>query len=230
MNYLHFIPHVNRIDLTSIALNSVRNLWSSTVIIDNSSNSDEVISLSDKYNFQFNVLKPPVPLTTAQTYNLIRLIAIEKQLNFITFMHNDCEVLTENGDLMLVEEANEQFSNVFNRIGFINYNNVNSEQQRTNDDLFCAYKTDMLKDVGEWDWLCCPFYFLDNDYMRRMTIKQWRSYSMENLQCKHHNSCSTVKSDKLRKLINPAYFNVSKELMNIKWIDCDGNWDNLKDE
>jgi hypothetical protein len=230
MNYLHFIPHVNRIDLTSIALNSVKNLWDRTIIIDNSNNSKEILSLFDYHNFQFNILKPPVPLTTAQTYNLMRLIAIEQSVDFITFMHNDCEILTQNGDLMLIEESNEQFSNPFNRVGFINYNNTDSEQKHMNDDLFCSYNTNMLQDVGEWDWLCCPFYFLDNDYMRRMSVNGWKSYSMENLYCKHHNASSTIKADKLRKLINPIYFDVSKELMKIKWLEYNGNWDNLKDD
>ena len=39
MNYLHFIPHVNRIDLTSIALNSVKNILDRTIVIDNSYNT-----------------------------------------------------------------------------------------------------------------------------------------------------------------------------------------------
>lgn len=228
MNYLHFIPHVNRIDLTSIALNSVKNILDRTIVIDNSHNS-ELSTLSSKKN-KFHILTPPVPLTTAQTFNLMRRIAIEQNLDFITFMHNDCEVLTQNGDLMLIDCAKNLFSNNTNNIGFIHYNNTISDK-RMNDDLFCAYKTDMLKNVGEWDWICFPFYFLDTDYFARMNEKEWKTFTIENLECKHQSgSSSTTKSDKLRWLCNPYFYMISEQLMNIKWKDYHGNWDNLKDE
>jgi len=228
MNYLHFIPHVNRIDLTSIALNSVKNILDRTIVIDNSYNS-ELSTLSSQKN-KFHILSPPVPLTTAQTFNLMRKIAIEQNLDFITFMHNDCEVLTQNGDLMLIDCAKNLFSDNTNNIGFIRYNNTISDK-RMNDDLFCAYKTDMLKNVGEWDWICFPFYFLDTDYFTRMNEKEWKTFTIENLECKHHSgSSSTAKSDKLRWLCNPYFYMISEQLMNIKWKDYHGNWDNLKDE
>lgn len=226
MNYLHFIPHVNRIDLTSIALNSVKNILHKTIVIDNS--NDSSLSNFISKNNSFHILKPPVPLNTAQTFNLMRKIALEKKLDFITFMHNDCEVLTNYGDLMLVDCAMTLFSDNTNKIGFINYNNLSSDKQM-NDDLFCAYRTDMLKDVGEWDWLCFPFYFLDNDYFKRMNQKGWKTFTIENLTCKHHSdAASTIKSDKIRKLINPYFYIASEQLMNIKWHDYNGDWSNLK--
>jgi hypothetical protein len=227
MNYLHFIPHVNRIDLTSIALNSVRNLWSSTVIIDNSEQS-EFSQFSSQKN-QFHIITPPVPLNTAQTLNFIRKIAIEKQLDFITFMHNDCEVLTDNGDLMMLDCASTVFKEN-NEIGFIKYNNM-INGTASNDDLFCAFKTEMLIDVGSWDWICFPYYFLDTDYFQRMTNKGWKTFTIDNLECKHHSdSNTTVKNDVIRKISNPYFYVASNQLMDIKWNDYYGNWDNLKDD
>jgi len=229
MNYLHFIPHVNRIDLTSIALNSVKNIWDRTIIIDNSNDITFGNNICNTYQFEFNIIKPIVPLNTAQTYNMMRIIGIQQNMDFISFMHNDCEVLTENGDLLLINHAIEQFSETNNKIGLVNYNTSTSEN-KGNDDLFCAYRTDMLKDVGEWDWLCFPFYFLDIDYFKRMNQKGWKTFTIKNLHCKHHNLCSTVKSDKVRWLSNPYFYVASDQLMNIKWNDYDGNWDNLKDD
>lgn len=226
MNYLHFIPHVNRIDLTSIAINSVSNILHNTIIIDNSNDSEFTKFVSK--NNKFHVLTPPVPLSTSQTFNLIRKIAIERHLDFITFMHNDCEVITKYGDLMMIDCAKDLFSNQNNSVGFIHYNNTCSDKKQ-NDDLFCAFKTEMLVDVGEWDWICFPFYFMDTDYFRRMDKKGWRTFTIENLDCKHlEESANTIKADKLRWLSNPYSYIASEQLMNIKWNDYDGDWGNIK--
>jgi GT2 family glycosyltransferase len=86
----------------------------------------------------------------------------------------------------------------------------------------------MLSDVGEWDWLCCPFYFLDIDFMKRVRKRGWTIAKTPGIMCRHHSDASsTIKSDKLRGLINPYYFSVSQNLMDFKWTRLDGDWSNL---
>lgn len=221
MKFLHFIPHVNRIDLTALALNSCKNLWNDTILIDNTANNTLKEQLSSIINFDFNIISPSVPLTTAQTYNYIRNIAIKEKTDFISFMHNDCEILSENGDLELITKSKEIFKNKESKIGWLHHAN------KENEDLFCTYKTDMLIDVGEWDWLCFPFYYLDIDFIKRVRSKGWTIQSIDSVKCKHHNNASnTIKSDKLRAMINPYYFGISETFMNIKWNQYNGYWPN----
>ena len=221
MKYFHFIPYVNRLDLTLLAIKSVPNFWSNTIFIDNSTEGSLQNLLAQEINFNFKVIKPPVPLTTAQTYNWIRKIAIEQDTDFVTFMHNDCEVLTPEGDLLLLENARKSFTDE-NKIGWVH------QDANENEDLFCSYRTSMLSDVGEWDWLCCPFYFLDIDFMKRVRKRGWTIEKTPGIMCRHHSDASsTIKSDKLRGLINPYYFSVSQNLMDFKWTRLDGDWSNL---
>lgn len=222
MKTLHFIPHVNRPDLTLCAIKSVPALWQHTIIIDNSEDNLLKDLISTKIDQHINIVKPPVPLTTAQTYNWIRSIAISEKTDLVTFMHNDCEVITPDGDKKLLENAVMSFDLRDTKIGWVH------QDANENEDLFCAYKTEMLMDVGEWDWLCCPFYYLDIDYMRRVRNKGWTIQKTPGILCKHHSDASsTIKSSKLRGLINPYYFGVSQTLMNIKWTRLDGDWSNL---
>lgn len=221
MKYLHFIPYVNRADLTILALRSIPNLWERTILIDNSDTKDLAEQIGSNFDFGFTVVQPPVPLTTAQTYNWMKFLAIQEETDFITFMHNDCEVITDNGDKALLDEATKLFSED-NNIGWIHHDSD------INEDLFCAYKTQMLKDVGDWDWLCCPFYYLDIDYMRRVRKMGWTIQKTPGIMCKHHNgTSSTIKSSKLRALINPYYLQVSQILTEMKWSKLDGDWSNL---
>lgn len=189
-NYLHFIAHVNRLDLTIKCLKSCKNLWANTIIVDNSSTPSVKESIRKNTGFDFNVIIPSVPLNTAQTYNLFTKIASEKHCDFFTYIHNDAEIVTKNGDLILIEKANNLLLN--NRIGMIAY-------KSGNDDLFCAYKTEAVLDIGGWDDICFPFYYLDIDFIDRLIFHQWQIHYMEEIEVLHHNDASsTIKSDNRR--------------------------------
>jgi hypothetical protein len=221
MKYINFIPCVNRFDLLTKAIKSVPNTWNNIRIIDNSENNLKDY-LKKEIGFDFTVLEPPVPLTTAQTYNWIRKMAIKEELDYLMFMHNDSEVLTENGDLKLIEASEEEYSKQDSKVGAIHHNN---DWDR---DVFITYSVKMLKDIGEWDWLCMPFYWLDIDFNRRFEKHGWTFKTIDVL-CEHHcNASATIKSDKLRGLINGYYYSVSEVLMKIKWSRYSGDWRNLE--
>lgn len=222
MKFLHFIPHVNRTDLTLKAINSVPNLWHSTILIDNTDNQSLEQEIGKVIDPSITIMTPSVPLNTAQTYNWMRSIGIRANTDFITFMHNDCEVLTPQGDQIFVDTAIKLFNESNQKIGWIYHDS------EIHEDLFCAYKTEMLLDVGGWDWLACPFYYLDIDFSQRVKKAGWTIQKTPGILCKHHSDASsTIKSDKLRGLINPYYFGVSQTLMDIKWSKLGGDWSNL---
>jgi len=218
MKYLNFIPCVNRFDLLVKAIKSVPNTWDHIRIIDNS--DDDLKSyLKNELGFDFNTSKPSVPLTTAQTYNWIRKIAIQEELDYLMFMHNDTEVLTKDGDLRLIEASEEEYSKQDSKIGAFHH------CSNSDPDVFITYSLKMLKEIGEWDWLCMPFYWLDIDFNYRVKKYGW-SFKQINVECEHNNS-QTFKSNKLRSLINPYYWSVSEHLMRLKWTEHDGDWRNL---
>jgi hypothetical protein len=219
MKYINFIPCVNRFDLLAKAIKSVPNTWNNIRIIDNSENNLKDY-LKKEVGFDFAVLEPPVPLTTAQTYNWIRKMAIEEELDYLMFMHNDTKVLTKDGDLKLIQASEEEYSKPDSRIGGIHH------CSDTDPDVFITYSIKMLKEIGEWDWLCMPFYWLDIDFNRRVKKYNW-AFKPISVDVEHDNS-QTIKSNKLRNFINSYYWSVSQHLIQLKWSDYDGDWGNLE--
>jgi hypothetical protein len=199
LKYLHFIPHTRRYDFTEKALLSSRALAERTVVIDNSEGC-EAFSLKEKYRFAYHI--PSVPLTTAQTMNLMRQRAIEAGCDFFIFQHNDAE-LHENTpvDLLLkvhsLINSGEKWGAVF-----------------THYDTFAAFNVQAVKDIGEWDWLRFPFYFLDNDYYKRLRDGGWPIIETE-LGVTHHAS-NTINADPERKQVSDAFFPVCRQLYILK--------------
>lgn len=205
MKAKHFIPHVNNIDLTILAYNSVKDkneLKGKIVIVDNS-DEHEISNHLDIFS-EAKVIYATQPLTTAQTMNWIREIAIQEELDIVSWQHNDAEPLNDT-----VEKAyeiantyitsNKQFGVIF-----------------TNYDTFCIFSVQALKVVGKWDWILFPFYYLDNDYYYRLETNGFEIVNT-NLPCKHHNfSSNTMKSDYLRRLNAQYMGEVSEKLVKEK--------------
>ena len=69
----------------------------------------------------------------------------------------------------------------------------------------------MLEDIGEWDALSFPFYYLDLDFFNRIET-DWK-VSTTNLNIEHKNGGSnTLKNDIERQIVNGYYLEVSKTL------------------
>jgi GT2 family glycosyltransferase len=198
--FKHFIPCVNRLDLLEKAVNSTEALAANTILIDNSGTG----MVAERFK-HLEVYTPDVPLTTAQTYNLIIKLAKERGCDFYTFMHNDGEAHPGVAEALikLAEgklDANERWGVIF-----------------THYDVFCAYNMKAVMDIGEFDWLRFPYYFLDNDYFLRMERAGWAKVNTS-LQVEHHNGASsTIKADPLRNHVNGLLFPISQRLYNEKW-------------
>jgi hypothetical protein len=205
MKLKHFITHVNNIDLTLIAYNSIKDkeiLKNNIYIIDNSEEKEITNHLDDFIGA--NVMYAIQPLTTAQSMNWIRDIAIKEDLDVVSWQHNDAEPLNDT-----VEKAYEIANNYIKsnkKFGVI----------FTNYDTFCIFSIQALKDTGKWDWIYFPFYYLDNDYYHRLEISGYEIVET-NLKCKHHNwSSNTLKSDNARKIHHDITDDSSKKLYESK--------------
>lgn len=201
MKFKHFIPHVNCVDLTIKAVASTLHSVAQdhVVILDNSPDG-EIIAEYALWGVE--VYRATVPLTTAQTMNWMRAIAIEEELDVFGFQHNDGEP-----DPGTIDELYRLAGMATNAWGvlFSNY------------DVCCVFNTAAVSAVGEWDWLRFPFYHLDNDYYHRLRLAGFPTVKT-GLRCRHHNDASnTIKSDPERKLVNDFYFPISAQLLYQKW-------------
>lgn len=201
MNFLHFIPHVNRPDLTAIAVEATKGTIAEdrVVILDNSATGEIV---NQHHLWGVEVRQATVPLTTAQTMNWIRKMAIEENLDCFGFQHNDGEPAPGTIDELYQLASSVEFSW---GVLFSNY------------DVCCVFNTQAVIETGEWDWLRFPFYHLDNDYYYRLQLAGYPARET-GLPCKHHNDASnTIKSDPLRKIVNDHTFSASAQLLQQKW-------------
>lgn len=201
MKFAHFIPHVNRPDLTARALQSTLGTIAEgqTIILDNSADGEIV---RDYVLWGVEIYRATVPLTTAQTMNWIRAIAIENEFDVFGFQHNDGEPpATTIDELYRIASARTEPWGLL----FSNY------------DVCCVFNTAAVSAVGEWDWLRFPFYHLDNDYYHRLRLAGYPTIET-GLPCQHHNDASnTIKSDPKRRLVNDFYFPASAQLLHHKW-------------
>jgi hypothetical protein len=205
MKSKHFITHVNNIDLTLIAYNSVKNqenIKNNLYIIDNSEDR-EIEKNIDKF-LDAKVLYGTQPLTTAQSMNWIREIAIKENLDVVSWQHNDAQPIEDTIEKSY-QLANEYLTNN-RKFGVI----------FTNYDTFCIFNVQALKEVGKWDWVNFPFYFLDNDYYYRIELLGYEIVKT-NLPCIHHNECSnTIRVDENRKIQHTLTHQPLEEIIRIK--------------
>lgn len=201
MKFKHFIPHVNCPHLTATAVQSTNGTIADghVVVLDNSPTGEIV---NHYHLWAVEVYRATVPLTTAQTMNWIRAIAIEEKLDCFGFQHNDGEPADGTIDELyrLASARTEPWGVLF-----------------SNYDVCCVFNTYAVIETGEWDWLRFPFYHLDNDYYHRLRLEGFPTIET-GLPCHHHNNASnTIKSDPKRRLVNDFYFPVSAHLLHQKW-------------
>jgi GT2 family glycosyltransferase len=134
--------------------------------------------------------------------NWMRRIAIVQKLDCFGFQHNDGEPGPGTIDTLyaIAEARSEPWGVLF-----------------TNYDVCCVFNVEAVKAVGEWDWLRFPFYFLDNDYYRRLEEAGYPCVQT-GLPCAHHNDASnTIKANETRRLVNSHFFPVCEQLYKVKW-------------
>ena len=196
-----FIPYVKPRDLLVECLNSIKEWWSITTVINNSGESLDLPS-----DIRIDCETPSQPLGFAQTMNHIQAIAEQGKLDYYMFLHSDA-LITNNVHLKLLtlldelEEKGENWGAIF-----------------TNYDVLAIFKTEALRQVGPWDTIAFPWYFSDNDYYRRITLAGYKIVPAPFPGVIHQNgSSNTLRNDPRRKLIENIYNQAALEIYRIKW-------------
>jgi hypothetical protein len=217
--YIHFIPYVNAPELLEKALLSSASVAAGDlgIVIDNRNDmfqpSPQAIINRLKLNDRFKVYCPDVPLTTAQTMNLIKSMATKLRCKFFTWMHSDGEITAGDG-LNLVEEARKR-----------NASGENWGVLFTHYDVFCAFNVEALKKTGDWDWLRFPYYHLDVDYYHRLRVAGFPCIDYpyhQYITVVHNNDASnTRKNDDVRGAVVDAMNLSADKLLKDKYDGVD---------
>ena len=215
----HFIFHVNNIHLTLNAYNAVKNnieLINNIYIIDNSETKELNNHILGFENCK--IIHANQPLSTAQSMNWMREISILENIDIVSWQHNDAEPIGKT-----VKKSYEIAQHYI-------MNNHKFGAIMTNYDTFVVFSVEALKNVGKWDWISFPFYYLDWDYYCRLNYNGYKIIQSY-LPCNHNNNCSnTIKTDSNRwkqaEFINPAtkmLFDYKLNNLNIDFLNYDLN-------
>lgn len=205
MKYKIYIPHTNKPEMIQECLGHLPDSISNNIILIDNSKEKNLTNFKDKYE----VLETQIQLNTAQTYNLMRKDALSK-VDLLFFMHDDCMVHDDINDFI---SKSLEIMKSDSSVGCVY---VDDGEEYTCKDLLCCYRCGMLEDIGEWDALSFPFYYLDVDFFNRIE-SSW-NVSAINFNIEHKNGGSnTLKNDIERQMVNGYYLEVSKTLFETKW-------------
>ena len=202
----HFIPIVNRVEeLLPWALAGSKALHEHTIIIDNRDTPEEYrVDLPRLVHYHapgVYIHTPDVPLTTAQSMNLMLRIAGRQGHRFFTWQHLDARPLGDSAS-ELVEYAH-QITQEGRRWGVI----------FTHYDAFAAYNVDALNSIGGWDWKRFPYYYLDDDIHARLSRAGYDLIATD-LPVEHLGSTTISRPE--RESINGPIFRASDTLYRLK--------------
>lgn len=181
-----FIPVVNNFELLEKAARSVKpGLYDDYIIFNN---SGSLIPENFYSGTPFRIWEPFNPRSFMETQNIMRQYAIDNKFDYYSFMHNDGEI-HDDSDIRLinhVENMTEKWGVVF-----------------THYDVFCAFNTEAVKEIGEWGDELWPLqrsgYYLDCDYYRRLKLAGYQSSSLVDCQVSHVAS-NTIRDPDQAKL------------------------------
>jgi hypothetical protein len=152
-----YIPYVNNPALLTRAVRSIRPLWSSLIVIDQSSDGIE----ADWINQIAGIYRTaPGTIGFSQMMNWARQEAIDRGAQLLVLMYSDAEPLGESAASTVIEFSRSHFSDKVG-VTFTSY------------DSFAVFNMEALLAVGPWDE-SFPWYYADNDYYRRMHLCGWR--------------------------------------------------------
>lgn len=178
-----FIPVVNNFHLLEKAINSVPQGIFDKYFIFNNSNGK--IPIDTKH---FTVIDKFERLTFRQTQNAMREYAMLYKYDYYCFMHNDGEIVDDSAQRLINMADNLINTNTKWSVIFTNY------------DVFCAYSTKCVKDIGKWgddEWPKEQHsgYYLDNDYYKRMEQSQYKPLKLQNTNVLHNEPSNTIRDE-----------------------------------
>jgi hypothetical protein len=177
VDHLTYIPYVNRPDLLDCAVSSVRDLWPSLVVIDQSLEGLNAQQHPWIDNIAGVFRSPFGSMSFTQMMNWAQAEANERGVQYLVFMHNDAEC-REAIALKLLDCARTQPD-----VGVV----------FTHYDALSVFNVAAIRHVGPWDETF-RWYFADNDYYHRMQLGGWHFCDFGGQQVAHHGS-QTLHSD-----------------------------------
>jgi hypothetical protein len=198
---MHFIPYVNSPELLKTSYESCKHI-KDVYIIDNrepyknNPSPEEVVG-------DCSVIVTSVHLSTAQIMNYMLQTAKVCGDQYFTWQHCDVSYAPE-----IVSRFYDYLETVHSTDWGIIY---------TAYDWLAAYNVCNIDNVGGWDSLRFPWYFLDNDLSIRLYRAGYKLVSAPHFGEIHHSTSSTIRNDSERNHINSYLFPVSQRLLEDKY-------------
>lgn len=205
MRFFSYVFYVNRLDLLERSIGSFSELHSKLIVIDNSISGDIPVFPKD-----VGIYRPPVPLTYAQSMNLILSDALKNQYDAILHFHSDAYTTNPNA----VQEL----------LAFVETLVAKKRKWAcawTLYDILWAINPLALSAIGGWDTRFSD-YFGDNDARRRWELAGWECLDT-GIQGIHHEGSATINSDKKLQFLNSRTFPLYAELYRQKHGGSPGN-------
>lgn len=199
-----FIPYVNRPDLLRRAIDSVPRRLTTTPCVINNSGSREPVNTAA---LGCNVIHPCVPLSFAQTQNLMLNHAKAEKLPFYMFLHSDAEAGPESVWKLYQAAVSECSRRKWGAL-FTNY------------DALAAFSTAAFAEIGGWD-TALEWYHSDADVYRRLRLAGYPT--IETGLPVVHEPSQTLKSDPLVRLRVDVMMPCRQEWYRRKWGGDIGN-------
>ena len=195
MNYSAWVFFVNGEELLRRSVLSMEYAKDSLTIIDNSISGLKEVPFGRIY-------RPPVPLTFAQSQNLILKESAKKECEFYLWIHHDAEALGDSCRKMVelassIEESGKKWATCFSSY-----------------DAFAAFNTKAFLYVGGWD-AEFPWYFSDGSVYHKLRVAGYE-FIESGLPVKHEPS-QTIKSDSDLAFLNSMTFPLYEYLYSQMW-------------
>ncbi len=171
------VPYVNNPELLERAIQSLKPVWPSLIVIDQSEHglgAPWVSELAGVYRIGFRAV------SFTQMMNWTRDEAISRGVRLLGFVHSDARCADEEAPGEIVAFARGRLGE---RVGvtFTNY------------DAFAVFSVEALRDTGPWDE-SFRWYFADNDYYHRLRLRGWRTAEFGGSRVLHTPS-QTLRAD-----------------------------------
>ena len=191
-----FIAYVNGPDLLLNAYKSYLPYFDDIRILNNS-----LSPLEGDYSGA-KVTDMRVSLNTGQSFNWFRSVAIEEEMDYFFWSHHDCVVTPEQ-----IERTKDYLKSIEDpRWGIV----------FTYYDVFCAFNTQALKEVGGWDTLRFQYYTGDKDLYHRFDRAGWNKHDIGGEGVTHFPSSTMNRCEERMQIVN-RIARVEDEFYKEKW-------------
>ncbi len=201
----HYVLYTNSPGPFKRAMESIRDYWQRTIVIDNRALFDEAPPPRELVHGEFAVYKPDCALYIAQALTMLITKTHEMGFEWFTWMHDDCVMppgvqATFYERLAEIDGKDPNWSVIF------------TTTVQGQSDVFCAYHIGPCLAVQGYDWLSFPSYHADAHFYGRLKKAGFDQYQTM-LYVEHSkNNDRTLNTSELRFRAHCAYDEASRKL------------------